>query len=106
MPTISPLTPQPAGTASITASVASANVILPTGGGSQVRLLNNASVIVYVAFGTSTVTASTSTDMPLPPGGVAERFTVDANASKITYMAAIASVATTQPVFVTKGEGF
>jgi hypothetical protein len=63
MPTISPLTPQPAGTVSITASTA------------------------------STVTASTSTDMPLAPGGIPERFTIDANTSKICYMAAIASAA-------------
>jgi hypothetical protein len=106
MPTISPLTPQPAGTVSITASTASANVALPGGGGSQVRLLNNASILVYVAFGASTVTASTSTDMPLAPGGIPERFTIDANTSKISYMAAIASAATTLPLYATRGEGF
>jgi hypothetical protein len=44
--------------------------------------------------------------MPLAPGGIPERFTIDANTSKISYMAAIASAATTLPLYATRGEGF
>ncbi len=106
MPTISPFTPTPAKTVNITASTASSNVQLPTGvSGSQVRLLNTASVTVFVAFGSSTVTASTGTDMPLLSSGNSEKVTIDLG-SKITYMAAIAAAGTTSPVYATVGEGF
>lgn len=105
MPTISPFTPQQAKTTSITASTASANVALPGGAGQQVRVINTASIQVYLAFGASTITASTSTDMPMLANAAPEKFTVPIG-SVVSYMAAIASAATTLPVFVTQGEGF
>jgi hypothetical protein len=115
MPTISPMTPQTGsvlGTVNIIASTASTNILLPLGGGNQVRIINTASIQVFVSFGASTVTASTGWSMPIlvncnPP----ERFTLDQIAtgsagSQLTYMAAIASSATTLPIYVTRGEGF
>lgn len=115
MPTISPMTPQTGsttGTVNMTASTASANVQLPLGGGNQIRVLNTASVLVYISFGSSTVTASTGWSMPIlsnnnPPA----IFTLDtlpggSAANQMGYMAAIASVATTLPIYVTRGEGF
>lgn len=116
MPTINPMTPQTGsttGTVNITASTASANVALPLGGGTQVRIVNTASVLVFVSFGTSTVTTSVAWGMPIlsnnnPPA----IFTLDSNyasgstANQMGYMAAIASVATTLPIYVTRGDGF
>src|SRR5689334_12568469 len=116
MPTISPMTPQTGsttGTVNMTASTASANVALPLGGGNQIRIVNTASVVVYVSFGASTVTTSTAWGMPiLSNNNPAAIFTLDTNyasgstANQMGYMAAIASVATTTPIYVTRGEGF
>ncbi len=115
MATISPFTPQTTstnGTVSMIASTGSTNVQLPQGGGQQLRILNTASLAVYVGFGTSTVTTSLAWGMPLPAGmTIPEMVTVDTTAtgsagSQMTFMAAIASVTTTLPIYVTRGEGF
>lgn len=116
MPTLSPFSPQTGsitGTVNIIASTGTANVQLPPGGGTQLRLLNTASLQTYVAFGASTVTVSTGWGMPLAANMVVpEKVTVDTfyNAGSVGnqmgYMAAIASVTTTLPIYVTRGEGF
>ena len=115
MPTISPFTPQTGsigGTVSLVASTASANVQLPPGGGTQLRVINTGSLTVYVGFGASTVTTSTAWGMPILSNAAPEKFTVDTlyNAGSVgnalTYMAAISSVTNTLPIYVTRGEGF
>ncbi len=114
MPTISPFTPQSgsAGSALIVASTASANVALPLGGGSQLRVCHTGSVPCYVNFGTSTVTASASTPIgwPMNPN-TSQIFTVDTIAtgsggSQMTYAAVAGSAASVGPIIFTRGEGF
>ena len=114
MPTISPMTPQvgSAGSIALIASTATANVVLPLGGGSQMRACNTSSVIVYINFGTSTVTASATTPIGLPMNpNTMQIFTLDTIAtgsggSQYTYAAAAGSAASTAPIVFTRGEGF
>lgn len=114
MAAIDPFTPQvgSAGSASLIASTATANVLLPLGGGKHMRVCNTSSVIVYINFGASTVTASASTPIGFPMNPSTERiFTLDTVAtgsagSLLTYAAAIGSAASTAPVIFTRGEGF
>lgn len=112
MPTISPFTPQmgSAGSANLIASTATANILLPIGGGSQLRACNTSSVIVYINFGTSTVTASTGIGFPMNPA-TTQIFTLDTIATgsgpgQYTYAAAIGTAASTAPIVFTRGEGF
>ena len=67
--------------------------------GQQVRVYNNSSQAVFIAFGGSTVTASLTTSMPLPPGDV-EVF----NCTGSSYIAVIAAAAG-GTVYATLGEG-
>lgn len=115
MPTISPFTPQVGGTVTITASTSATLVQLAAGGGTQCRIWNSASVQIYLEVGASTVTASAGggsmpvpsaswppTMVTLPVGGVVGSVATSGN----VFVSAIASVATTLPIFFTKGEGF
>jgi hypothetical protein len=114
MPTISPFTPQTNGTVNVTASTSSQYVQLPTGAGTQVRVLSSASVTVYLEFGASTVVASVGTSMPIFTATlVPEKITIPASGvvgsvatSGTQFAIAIASVATLGAIFVTRGEGF
>lgn len=114
MPTISPFTPQTgsAGSASLVATVATSNVLLPLGGGSQMRVCHTGSVIAYVNFGASTVTASASTPIGFPMNpGTTQIFTLDTIATGsagnlFTYAAAAGSATSVAPIIFTRGEGF
>lgn len=110
MPTISPFTPQTAGTVNVTASTSSQAIKLATGGGTQARIYNTASVSVYIEFGASTAAASAGVSMPIgaATGTQYEMVTIPVSTSVGTdiYMAAVASVGTTLPIFATRGEGF
>lgn len=116
MPTISPFTPHTNGTVTATASTSATLTQLSAGGGTQCRIWNSASVAVYVEFGASTVTASAGGgSMPVPslswpPTMVTLPVTGPFSSTPTTYgamfVSAIASVATTTPIFFTRGEGF
>ena len=114
MPTISPMTPQmgSAGSVALVPSTASANVLLPLGGGSQMRVCHTGSVIAYVNFGTSTITASASTPIGFPMNpNTMQIFTLDTIAtgsggSQDTYAAAAGSATSVAPIVFTRGEGF
>jgi hypothetical protein len=112
MPTISPMTPQTgsAGSVNIIASTTTANILLPVGGGSQLRVSNTSSVIVYINIDSSTVTASTGIGWPMNPGQT-EIFTLDTTATGSAgsiqlYAAVFGSAASVAPVIFTRGEGF
>lgn len=94
----------PAGTASIAVSTstnqvaisgASATTTPPT-----VRILNDASVTVFMKFGTSSSVTAAVTDMPIL-AGTSETFTVPQG---MTNMAAI-TAAGTGSVYITTGDG-
>lgn len=116
MPTISPFTPQTgtiAGTISFSVTSTSSNGALPLGGGTQLRIVHNASVQIYISFGASTVTTSIANGMPIMASApAAEKVTVDTQynagsvGNQMTYVAAIASVPTTGFIWVTRGDGF
>lgn len=114
MPTISPFTPQigSAGSASLVASTTTANVQLPLGGGSQIRVCHTGSVIAYVNFGASTVVASATTPVGFPMNpGTMQIFTFDTIATgsgpgQTTFVAAIGTAASVSPIIFTRGEGF
>src|SRR5215472_6270487 len=112
MPTISPFTPQigSAGSVNLVASTATANVLLPLGGGNQMRVCHTGSVICYVNFGASTVTASVGIGFPMNPNTM-QIFTLDqiatgSGGSQLTYAALIGTVASVSPTVFTRGEGF
>jgi hypothetical protein len=114
MPTISPFTPQTgsAGSSGLVPSVATANVLLPLGGGNQIRVCHTGSVIAYVNFGASTVAASATTPIgfAINPGQT-QIFTFDQIATgsagnQFTYAAAAGSAASVSPIIFTRGEGF
>jgi len=92
-----------ANTVNVAVGVTSASVALgavygSTGG--QVRLYNNSSSTVFVAFGNSTVTAAVATSLPMAPNSV-EVFTVP---GQVAYVAVIASAAG-GTLYATLGEG-
>ena len=113
MPTISPMTPQmgSAGSINLIASTATAAAALPVGGGTQMRVCNTSSVIVYINFGASTVTASTGIGFPMNPV-TTQIFTLDSayaagtTVNQFSWVAVIGSAASTAPVVFTRGEGF
>ena len=96
-------------TANVAISNTSANVQFNTqtggasgfGGGYQVRLYNNSSSTVFVAFGSaSTVTASVSVGLPMAPSSV-EVFTVPFQTAYVAVIAAAAG----GTLYATPGEG-
>jgi hypothetical protein len=113
MPTISPFTPQmgSAGSSSLVASTATANIALPVGGGSQIRVCHGGSVLCYVNFGSSTVTASTGIGFPMN-ANTTEIFTLDTayaagtTTNQYTYVALFGSAASVTATVFTRGEGF
>lgn len=114
MPTISPFTPQvgSAGSIAVIASTSASLLQLPLGGGSQIRVVNTASIPTYMDFGASTVTASASTPVGIIMNAAStEIFTFDTIATgtvgnKTQYVSVLASAATTTLVIFTRGEGF
>jgi hypothetical protein len=112
VPTIDPFTPQVGGTVNITASTSSTVIAIPSGSGTQLRLVNTASVAVFVEFGASTQTASVGVSMPILPSAntPATIVTIDTaatgGANKMAFVAVTASATTTTPIYITRGEGF
>jgi hypothetical protein len=117
MPTISPFTPQQAGTVNLTASTSATLLQLASGGGTQLKINNTASVTVYIEWGASTVVASINVSYPMltNTGGnrPSDTITIDKGGtvgsvptSGAIFVSAIASTATTLPIFFTRGEGF
>jgi len=69
----------------------------------QVRIMNNGTATVWVAFGPSTVAATTTSGMPVGPG-VIEVLTVSSNQAAPLYAAAIAA-GSTGKIYFTPGTG-
>jgi hypothetical protein len=90
---------RPAGTASLSASITTANVAL-TGGGDSVLVTNAASGIAFVRFGTDMTVAATSADTPVPAGA---RLLLGVNPLITTAAAILASGS--GAIFFTRGDG-
>jgi hypothetical protein len=91
-----------ANTVNVAVGVTSASVALgatTSSYGPNVRVYNNSSSTVFVAFGSSTVTAAVATSLPMAPNSV-EVFTLSGG----TYLAVIAAAAG-GTVYATLGEG-
>lgn len=89
----SPIAISPGGTKSIVVSSSSQSVSLAISGGPrQVRVMNDGTATVWIAFGVSGVTASASADAPIAAGAT-EVFTIP-DLGVTIYAAAIAAGAT------------
>lgn len=93
---------------SLTVTASSGNVQVTNSGGvgqpSQVRVFNNGTNVVYLAFGQdNTVTASTANSFAMVPNSV-EVFTVPTFTTNALYVAAIAGT-TGNTLNITPGEG-
>lgn len=73
-----------------------------TGGNEQIRVMNNGTATVWIAFGDSSVTAAL-TDIPVGPG-VTEVLTLPLPASGPMNVAAIAA-GSTGKIYFTRGSG-
>ena len=87
-----------AATVNIDVSSSSQRVAIPNNN-SSVRVVNNGTATVWIAFGDVTVTASLTTSMPIGPG-VIEVLRL----SNAGYVAAIAA-GSTGKIYFTPGEG-
>ncbi len=96
-----PFTPGSSVRINVSASSQS-TLITPTPGVRQVRVMNDGSATVWLAFGGSAVTATVATGLPLPAGAV-EVLTIKKSDGPI-YAAAIAAGATGY-VYFTPGSG-
>lgn len=93
----------PASTVNINVSGSSQSVSLAVRGRRQVRIMNNGTATVWVAFGPTGVTASTSANMPVPPGAIEVVTIPDYGA---TAFAAAIAAGSTGIVYFTPGDGF
>ena len=90
---------RPAGTASLAAGTASANVALPVGGDSLL-VTNSASAVAFVRLGSDPSVAATTGDTPVLPGA---RMLLGVNPLINTAAAILAAGSGT--VFFTRGDG-
>lgn len=98
-----PFVASPASTVNINVSNSSQSVSLAVAGRRQIRIMNNGTATVWVAFGPSGVTASTTTNMPIPPGAIEVVSIPDYGA---TAFAAAIAAGSTGIVYFTPGVGF
>ncbi len=98
-----PFRPMPASTVNIDVAATTAPVSLGVAGRTNIRLMNDGTATVWVAFGVSGVTASLTTSMPVGPG-VTEVITIE-DYGATAYAAAIAAGATGK-IYFTPGVGF
>ena len=99
---MTPFVASPASTVNISVSAVSQSVSLAVRGRRQIRIMNNGTATVWVAFGPSGVTASTSANMPIPPGAIEVVSIPDYGA---TAFAAAIAAGSTGLVYFTPGEG-
>lgn len=99
---MTPFVASPASTVNINVSAVSQSVSLAVRGRRQIRIMNNGSATVWVAFGPTGVTASTSANMPIPPGAIEVVSIPDYGA---TAFAAAIAAGSTGLVYFTPGEG-
>jgi hypothetical protein len=91
-------------TANISVSASSQRVqIANTTGRIRVRVMNNGTATVWLAFGDGTVSTAATTGIPLGPG-TSDVWTIDAPAASPLYAAAIAAGATGS-VYFSPGAG-
>lgn len=87
-----------AATVNIDVSSSSQRVQIPNNN-SSVRVMNNGTATVWIAFGDVTVTAALASAMPVPPGAIEVL-----RLSNAGYCAAIAA-GSTGKIYFTPGEG-
>lgn len=97
-----PFSPSPASTVNIDVSASSQRVAVPACIGGTVRIMNNGTATVFIAFGDGTVTATTTAGIPIGPG-VIEVMTVPLVSGPLN-IAAIASGSTGR-IYFSAGEG-
>lgn len=90
-------------TVSINVSNTSQAVSIGADAPDSVRVMNNGTATVWIAFGDSSVTASTTTNMPVGPG-VTEVFTFR-NANGLPLFAAAIAAGSTGLIYFTPGTG-
>jgi hypothetical protein len=100
-----PFLPAPGKTVNINVGASSANVLLyPEKGPVSVRIENDGTATVWIAFGNSSVTASATADVPVPPGAVEVLRGINNSDQSPLYVAAIAAGATGK-IYFTPGMG-
>jgi hypothetical protein len=91
-------------TANISVSSSTQRVLVANSAGQlQVRVMNNGTATVWIAFGDVTITTSTTTGVPIGPGQVAG-FTIASHNGGEVYAAAIAA-GSTGSIYFTPGTG-
>lgn len=101
MGTINPFTP--AGSASLSVTGTSANVLLPVGAGESFYIANTTAGVWIKTGATSTAAATASTTGSwFLPANTAKVFNLDQSA---TYIAAVAATGTTSVLYITRGDG-
>ena len=99
---MTPFVASPASTVNINVSGSSQSVSLAVRGRRQIRIMNNGSATVWVAFGPTGVVATTGANMPIPAGAIEVVSIPDYGAT--AFAAAIADGAT-GIIYFTPGEG-
>ena len=94
---------RPTQAATVLIDVASTTANVHVGRCDSVRVMNNGTATVWIAFGDASVTASLTTSMPVGPGGT-EIVRFRNNDGSPHYAAAIA-VGSTGKVYFTPGDG-
>jgi hypothetical protein len=97
---IDPFEPKVGATVNIDVSSSSQSVSFGAAPIDQVRVMNNGTATVWIAFGSGSATATTTAGIPIGPGA-AEVFTTPSNAD---YAAAIAA-GSTGKIYFTPGSG-
>lgn len=95
-------TPVPNGTVNIDVSTSSQRVLI--GNPDQVRICNDGSATVFVAFGSSSITTTTSTGFPVGPG-VVEVLTVPPSLNSAPAYASAIGSGSTGKIYFTPGSG-
>lgn len=101
MGTINPFTP--AGSANLSVTATSANVLLPVGAGESFYIVNTTAGVWIKTGATSTAAATASTTGSwYMPANTAKVFNLDQSA---TYIAAVAATGATSVLYITRGDG-
>lgn len=100
-----PFLADPAKTVSITVTGSNQRVKLNDSGGiPEIRIYNDDTQTVFVAFGDVTVTASASTSVPVPSGAV-EVLRANLSSGAPLYAAAIGTASNSRKIYFTPGHG-
>lgn len=97
-----PFVPTPNATVNISVSATSQSVLL--GSPTQVRVMNDGTATVWIAFGASSVTTTATTGFPVPAGAI-EVLTVPYPLGSAPIYAAAIAAAASGKVYFTPGAG-